>query len=67
MVPGRGDGQVRKFDDLPEADGANVDTEPPFGRKPGDDPALSPAEIADIVVVPGDPDGRLPAGAAERS
>ena len=28
---------------------ANVNTDPPFGGKPGDPPALSPAEIDDIV------------------
>jgi cytochrome c peroxidase len=43
------DGRVMPFDDLPPAFRANVDREPPFGRRPGDPPALTPAEIDDIV------------------
>ena len=43
------DGSVRKFDDLPVAFHGNVNDEPPFDRKPGDAPALSEEEIADIV------------------
>jgi cytochrome c peroxidase len=43
------DGTVRKFDDLPPAYRGNVNTDPPFGRRPGDPPALSDAEIDDIV------------------
>jgi cytochrome c peroxidase len=42
-------GQVRKFDDLPARYRANVETEPPFGGRPGDPPPLSDAEIDDIV------------------
>ena len=43
-------GVVQKFDDLPPADRANVDTtDMPFSRGPGLTPALSPAEIADLV------------------
>ena len=42
-------GGVQKFDDLPQAYRDNVNSEPPFGGKPGDRPALSPAEIADIT------------------
>jgi cytochrome c peroxidase len=42
-------GKVRKFDDLPAQYRANVNVQPPFGRKPGDPPALTEAEIADVV------------------
>ena len=43
-------GAVDKFDDLPPAYRANLSDEVPFdGRKPGDKPALSEAEIDDIV------------------
>ena len=42
-------GAVRKFDDLPAPYQANVNAEPPFDRKPGDKPALTEDEIADIV------------------
>ena len=43
------DGTVRKFDDLPPEYRANVNTDPPFGRQPGEPPALTDAEIDDIV------------------
>ena len=39
----------RKFDDLPAQYLTNVNTDPPFGGKPGGKPALSDAEIDDIV------------------
>jgi len=42
-------GNVRKYDDLPAASHGNVNTEPPFGGKPGDKPVLSAADIADVV------------------
>jgi cytochrome c peroxidase len=38
-----------KFDDLPARYQANVEMEPPFGRRPGDPPALTEAEIDDVV------------------
>lgn len=38
-----------KFDDLPEPYRANVETDPPFGRAPGAQPALTPEEIDDVV------------------
>ena len=39
-----------KFNDLPPAYRGNVNTtEGPYNRGPGDSPALSPAEIADVV------------------
>ena len=43
------DGTVRKFDDLPAEYHANINTEPPFDRQLGDKPALSDAEIDDVV------------------
>ncbi|MGX6999163.1 cytochrome-c peroxidase [Caballeronia sp. KNU42] len=42
-------GKVQKFDDLPRRYWANVNTEPPFDRKPGEKPALDEAEIKDVV------------------
>ena len=42
------DGSVHKFDDLPPAYQANVNTDPPFGRR-GGAPALSQHEIDDVV------------------
>jgi len=43
------DGTVKKFDDLPQKYWGNINTDPPFGRKPGDPPALTDAEIDDVV------------------
>jgi cytochrome c peroxidase len=42
-------GTVVKFDDLPARYRANVNHEPPFGRRRGDAPALTDDEVADIV------------------
>jgi cytochrome c peroxidase len=43
-------GFVDKFNDLPPAYHANVNTqEVPYNRKPGDAPALSDAEIEDVL------------------
>ena len=47
--PRRADGSVDKFDDLPGRYRGNVNTEPPFGGKPGGKPALSEPEIRDVV------------------
>ncbi|MDP9084608.1 MAG: cytochrome-c peroxidase [Pseudomonadota bacterium] len=44
------DGVTAKFDDLPVKYRGNVDVQPPFGRHAGDRPALSEADIEDIVV-----------------
>jgi cytochrome c peroxidase len=44
------DGKVRKFDDLPAQYQTNINFEPPFNRQPGDAPAFSPQDVADIVV-----------------
>ena len=43
------DGRILKFDDLPAAYAANVDTEAPFDRASGDAPRLSEQNIEDIV------------------
>jgi cytochrome c peroxidase len=47
--PKNSDGTVRKYDDLPQAYWDNLNQDPPFGRKPGDAPALTDPEIDDIV------------------
>src|SRR5436309_6475396 len=48
--PTGSDGSLRKFDDLPPDYRANVNTtEAPYNRKPGDAPALSDAEIDDVI------------------
>jgi cytochrome c peroxidase len=46
--PGSG-GAVMKFNDLPQEYRGNIDVEPPFGRKPGEPPALSDEEIEAVV------------------
>jgi cytochrome c peroxidase len=43
------DGRILKFDDLPTAYVANLDTEVPFDRHGGDAPALNDQDIEDIV------------------
>lgn len=43
------DGSVNIYDDLPADTKANVNVEPPFNRHIGDAPALSAAEIDDMV------------------
>lgn len=43
------DGSVRKFDDLPPEYIVNVNVEPPFDRKLGDQPRLSEQDMDDIV------------------
>ena len=43
------DGTVEKYDDLPAAYHDNVNTDPPFDRKPGQAPALDAAEIDDVI------------------
>jgi cytochrome c peroxidase len=42
-------GRTLKFDDLPATYRANINTDPPFGGKDGDPPALGPAEIDDVT------------------
>jgi cytochrome c peroxidase len=43
------DGKVQKFDDLPPRYHANLNSDPPFDRHPGDRPSLSDAEVRDVV------------------
>ncbi|MDO1581436.1 cytochrome-c peroxidase [Rhizobium oryzicola] len=43
------DGSVNQYDDLPKEYWANLNQDAPFGKKPGDTPALTDAEIDDIV------------------
>jgi cytochrome c peroxidase len=48
--PLNADGSVNKFDDLPAAYRANVNTsEAPYNRRRGGTPALSDAEIDDVI------------------
>ena len=48
--PLKSDGSVDKFNDLPDAYKANVNmTEAPYNRQLGDVPALSDAEIDDLI------------------
>ena len=47
--PRAADGSVAQYDDLPKADWANLNTDPPFGGKPGDKPPLDAQEIDDVV------------------
>ena len=47
--PRRADGTVAAYNDLPKEYWANLNTDPPFGGKPGDKPALNAAEIDDVV------------------
>ena len=47
--PHKSDGSVAKFDDLPESYWPNLNDEPPFDRKIGDQPVLTDSEIDDIV------------------
>ena len=43
------DGRIAKFDDLPARYRVNVNMDPPFGGAPGGQPALTDAEIDDVV------------------
>ena len=47
-TPGRWYRSGAPYDDLPPAERGNVNQEPPFGRKPGQAPALSAVDSADI-------------------
>ena len=47
--PRKPDGSVDKYDDLPETAKANINMDPPFDRKQGEAPALTPAEIDDVA------------------
>jgi cytochrome c peroxidase len=41
--------RIAVFNDLPEPYRGNLDRQAPFGRRPGDPPALSDQEVDDIV------------------
>jgi len=45
----RAPGGTEKFDDLPAAYAGNIDVQAPFGQSPGGAPALTAADIRDIV------------------
>ncbi|MFS8047650.1 cytochrome-c peroxidase [Rhizobium sp. BR 314] len=47
--PRKPDGSLDKYDDLSEEAKANVNIDPPFDRKAGEEPALSSTEIDDVV------------------
>jgi cytochrome c peroxidase len=47
--PRNADGSVHAFDDLPAGSPDNLDRDPPLNRKPGDSPALSEAEMDDLI------------------
>ncbi|WP_315835455.1 cytochrome-c peroxidase [Bradyrhizobium prioriisuperbiae] len=50
VYPRAADGTVRKYDDLPATYHANVDViDPPFDRHPGDTPAMTAQDEADII------------------
>lgn len=43
------DGTVHVFDDMPPGAAGNIDHDPPLDRKPGQQPALSEADIEDLI------------------
>jgi cytochrome c peroxidase len=47
--PHRPDGTVAVFDDLPSIYAGNLNRDPPFDRKPGDRPVMSPIEVDAVV------------------
>jgi cytochrome c peroxidase len=47
--PRAANGETQKFDDLPEAYRDNLDRQPPFDRRMGDQPPLSDRDVDDIV------------------
>jgi cytochrome c peroxidase len=49
FFPRRPDGTVAIYNDLPLRYWDNLNQDPPFGGKPGDRPALTDAEIDDVV------------------
>jgi cytochrome c peroxidase len=49
FFPRRPDGTIAIYNDLPERYWDNLNQDPPFGGKPGDRPALTEAEIDDVV------------------
>lgn len=50
IYPRDANGQLQQYDDLPAAYHANIDVfDAPFDKKPGSTPALTEAEISDII------------------
>jgi cytochrome c peroxidase len=49
FYPKNADGSIRRFDDLPPGFPDNVDHDPPLDRKPGAQPALTEADIDDLI------------------
>jgi cytochrome c peroxidase len=50
IYPKAADGTVAKFDDIPVRFAGNVDVvDPPFDRRLGDKPAMTPEEEGDII------------------
>ena len=50
VYPRAADGTVQKYDDLPAKYHANIDvSDPPFDRHPGDTPAMTAQDEADII------------------
>ncbi len=49
FYPRNPDGSIRMFDDLPPGYPDNVDHDPPLDRKPGAEPALTDADIEDLI------------------
>jgi cytochrome c peroxidase len=47
--PRDANGRLGKFNDLPTAYHGNVNTDPPFGGRPGSTPAMSDREIDDLI------------------
>ncbi len=64
FYPRNPDGSVHAFDDMPPGFPDNVDHDPPLDRKPGAEPALTPADIDDLIAFLGTlTDGYSQAGA----
>jgi cytochrome c peroxidase len=62
-------GRVQPYDDLPPQYHGNINTDPPFGQERGGKPALTEAEIRDVVAflkTLTDADQLPPAGAAAK-
>lgn len=50
IYPHDANGKVEQYDDLPVKYRANIDkTDAPFDRHPGDTPAMTQADIADVI------------------
>ncbi len=49
VYPRDAKGRVQQYDDLPRKYQANLNTEAPFGAKPGARPSMTEAEIRDVV------------------